>query len=197
MAGSTIPRHEQNLISPSKIWCQPQRQMRLGWIVLENYHTNECTQNRQVTLEFYVNFTFYVLFKKCVINFTLLFVCGRTRVSSVGIATRYGLEGPGIESRWGEVFRIYPDRLRGPPSLLYNGYRIFPWGKGSRGVMLTTHPLLVPRLRKSWAIPPLTLWVFLGLLRGSLYLSVLFTIFDTKTVRNIEESRINGSKHRR
>jgi len=36
-------------------------------------------------------------------------------------------------------------------------------------VMLTTHPLLVQRLRKSWAIPPLTLWVLLGLLQGSLY----------------------------
>jgi hypothetical protein len=35
--------------------------------------------------------------------------------------------------------------------------------------MLTTHPLLLLRLRKSWAIPPLTLWVLLGLLRGSLY----------------------------
>ena len=64
----------------------------------------------------------------------------------------------------------YPDRLLGPPSLLYNGYRVFPGGKGGRGVMLTTHPLLVPRLRKSWAIPPLTLWVLLDLLRGSLYL---------------------------
>ena len=41
--------------------------------------------------------------------------------SVVGLATRYGLEGPGIESRWGEIFRTYPDRLRGPPSLLYNG----------------------------------------------------------------------------
>jgi hypothetical protein len=77
--------------------------------------------------------------------------------SSVGIATRYGLEGPGIESRWGEIFRTYPDRLRGPPSLLYNGYRVFPGGKGGRGVMLITHPLLVPRLRKSLAMPPLTL----------------------------------------
>jgi hypothetical protein len=37
-----------------------------------------------------------------------------SRDSSVGIATRYGLEGPGIESRWGEIFRTYPDRLRGP-----------------------------------------------------------------------------------
>jgi len=69
--------------------------------------------------------------------------------SVVGIATRYGLEGPEIESRWIEIFRTYPDRLRGPPSLLYNGYRVFPGGKGGRGVMLTTHPLLVPRLRKS------------------------------------------------
>jgi hypothetical protein len=39
-------------------------------------------------------------------------------------------------------------------------------GKDGRGEMLTTHPLLVPRLRKSLSIPPLTLWVLLGLLRG-------------------------------
>ena len=48
---------------------------------------------------------------------------GGSRDSVVAIATRYGLEGPGIESRWGEIFRTYPDRLRGTPSLLYNGYR--------------------------------------------------------------------------
>jgi hypothetical protein len=81
------------------------------------------------------------------INF-VLFVCVQPD-SAVGIATRYGLEGPGIESRWGEIFRNYPDRLRGPPILLYNGYRVFPGGIGGRGVMLTTHSLLVPRLRNS------------------------------------------------
>jgi hypothetical protein len=75
-----------------------------------------------------------------------------SRDSSVGITTRYGLEGPGIESLWGEIFRTIPDRLRGPPSLLYNGYLFFPGGKGGRGVMLTTHPLLVQKLRKFWAI---------------------------------------------
>ena len=33
------------------------------------------------------------------------------RDSSVGIATRYGLDGPGIESRGGdEIFRTSPDR---------------------------------------------------------------------------------------
>ena len=31
-------------------------------------------------------------------------VCGPG--SSVGIATDYGLDGPGIESRWGEIFHL-------------------------------------------------------------------------------------------
>jgi len=45
--------------------------------------------------------------------------------SSVGIVTRYGLNGPGIECRWGgEIFRTRPDRPWGLPSLLYNGNRV-------------------------------------------------------------------------
>ena len=44
-------------------------------------------------------------------------------------STAYGLDGPGIESRWGEIFRTSPDRPWGPPSLLYNGYRVFTGGK--------------------------------------------------------------------
>jgi len=53
------------------------------------------------------------------------------RDSSVGIATRYGLDGPGIKSRLGEIFRARQDRPCGPPSLLYNGYRVFPEGKAA------------------------------------------------------------------
>ena len=49
--------------------------------------------------------------------------------SVVGIATAYWPEGPGIESRWDEIFRTSPDRPWGPPSLLYNGYRVFSGGK--------------------------------------------------------------------
>jgi len=63
-------------------------------------------------------------------NFSLvLFTSGPG--SSVGIATGYGLDGPGIESRWGwgEIFRTCADRPWGSPSLLYNGYRVFPCGK--------------------------------------------------------------------
>ena len=50
-------------------------------------------------------------------------------VSAVGIEIRYGLDVPGIESRWGEVFRTLPDRSWGPPGLLYKRYRVFHGGK--------------------------------------------------------------------
>jgi hypothetical protein len=52
--------------------------------------------------------------------------------SAVGIATAYGLDGPGIEKKnpgGGEIFRTCPDPPWGPPSFLYNGYRVFPGGK--------------------------------------------------------------------
>jgi hypothetical protein len=47
------------------------------------------------------------------------------RDSSVGTATRYGLDGPRIGSRWGRDFS-HPSRpAQGPPpSLLYDGYRV-------------------------------------------------------------------------
>jgi len=46
--------------------------------------------------------------------------------SSVSIATGYGLDGPGIESHWVEIFCTCPDCPWGPPSLLYKGYWVFP-----------------------------------------------------------------------
>jgi hypothetical protein len=49
--------------------------------------------------------------------------------SSVGIATGYGLEGPGSNSGAGEIFRTCPDLPWRPPNLLYNGYWFF---SGSR-----------------------------------------------------------------
>jgi len=57
--------------------------------------------------------------------------CGLGTV--VAIATGYGLDGPGIESRWGEIFCTCPDQPWGTPSLLYNGYRLFPRGKERPG----------------------------------------------------------------
>jgi hypothetical protein len=47
---------------------------------------------------------------------------------SVDKATRNGLDCPGIESRWGEIFLTRPDRPWGPPNLLYKGIRVFDRG---------------------------------------------------------------------
>ena len=70
------------------------------------------------------------------------------RDSAVGIATRYGLDGQGNESRWRRIFRTRPDGSCGPPSLLYNGYRVFTMGTGSF--------LGVKRLRRGVYHPPLS-----------------------------------------
>jgi hypothetical protein len=66
------------------------------------------------------------------------------RDSSVGIVTRHGLDGPGIESRWGETFRTRPDRSWVAFSLLYNGYRVFFTGvkRPGRGGNHSLSPLL-------------------------------------------------------
>ena len=56
------------------------------------------------------------------------------RDSSVGIATGYraGRSGDTIPVG-GEIFRTCPDRPWGPPSLLYNGYRVFLGSKERPG----------------------------------------------------------------
>jgi hypothetical protein len=73
-----------------------------------------------------------------------LYRCGPG--SSVGIATGYGLDGPGIESWWG---RDFPQPVQtGPgvhPASCTMGTGSFPGVESGRGVTLTPHPLLVPR----------------------------------------------------
>jgi hypothetical protein len=76
-------------------------------------------------------------------HFQNILKCQMGRDSSVGIATRYGLDGPGIESRWGRDFP-HPSR----PALVPTQPPT-QWVPGlDRGVELTTHPHLAPRLKK-------------------------------------------------
>jgi hypothetical protein len=55
----------------------------------------------------------------------------RGRDSAVGIATRYGLDGPGSSPGGGETFRAHPYRHWSLNSLVYNGYRVFPGSKAA------------------------------------------------------------------
>ena len=84
------------------------------------------------------------------------------RCSSVGIATGYGLDVPGIESRWGARFSApFQTGFGAHPAYCTMGTGSFPGVNSGRGVTLTTHLLLVPRSWKSststplWAVRPL------------------------------------------
>ena len=82
-------------------------------------------------------------------------VCGPG--SSVGIATELRAGRPGIESRWGKIFRR-TDQPLGPPSLLYNGYQVLPVGKVRPGRAADHSPPSSAKVRKSRTIPLPTLW---------------------------------------
>jgi hypothetical protein len=71
------------------------------------------------------------------------------RDSSVGIATRYGMDGMGIESRWGTRFFASSRLALGPiRSHVQWVPAFFPGGKAARGVALSTPSDLAPRLKK-------------------------------------------------
>jgi hypothetical protein len=53
------------------------------------------------------------------------------RNSAVGIATRFGLDGPGIESRWVRFFQHTLIPALGPTQSLYNAYRVIASGKAA------------------------------------------------------------------
>jgi hypothetical protein len=67
--------------------------------------------------------------RRLVINHCMLHNKGR--YGAFVIAARYVLDGPDIESRWGEILLTRLDRPWGPPNPLYNGYRAFAGGKAT------------------------------------------------------------------
>jgi hypothetical protein len=104
--------------------------------------------------------------------FSLYFwLCGLKvgRYSSFGIATRYRLDGPGIESRWGEIFLTHPNRPWVPPSLLYNGYRFSFTSLNRLGSKVNHPPTSSAEVKErvgrylyfpSWPSCPVTEWNF-------------------------------------
>jgi hypothetical protein len=76
---------------------------------------------------------------KCKANGLSRAFCGKGRDSSVGIATRYELDGPGIESRWGRDFSQPSRPALGPTQPSIHRYRVSFLGvkRPGRGVV---HP---------------------------------------------------------
>ena len=81
------------------------------------------------------------------------------RDGSVGIVTGYGLDGPGIGSRWGARFSAPVQTGPGAhPASCTMGTGSFPGVKSDRDMTLTPHTLLVLWPCKGTAIPLLLLW---------------------------------------
>jgi len=117
----------------------------------------------------------------------IAFTVGRD--SSVGIVTRYGLDGLGIESRWG---RDFPHLSRPALKLTQPTIQWVPGlsrGSSRWGVALTTHPHLAPRFKKEYiCFQPLKYCKFSKTrfisCQGFLGLNITYKIF-------IQESRVD------
>jgi hypothetical protein len=86
----------------------------------------------------------------------------RSRDSVVGRAIHKGLEGPGLESRQEHknFLQNRPDRLWGPPSLLFRGYRGFFSGVKLPGREVDHSPAFIAEIRNDWSCtsaPPMYL----------------------------------------
>ena len=82
----------------------------------------------------------------------------------------------GLNPGGGEIFHTHPDWPGGPPSHVYNWYRIFSQGWSGRDKALTSHSYLLLRLKEEYfctSTPPLRLQ---GLFYGELYLCIVWRI---------------------
>jgi hypothetical protein len=94
--------------------------------------------------------------------------------SSVGITTGYGLDGPGIESRWWERFSAPVQTGPGAhPASCTMGTGSFPGVESGRGVTLTLAPSSAEVQKQSRAIPLLSLRAFVACKKGETYLPAL------------------------
>jgi hypothetical protein len=83
------------------------------------------------------------------------------RDSSVNIATRYGLDGPGIESRWGKDIASPSRAALGPTQ------RPIQWVPGLPGLKQAGRgvdhpPHLGTRLKKEWSYTCTPIWAFVA-----------------------------------
>ena len=94
--------------------------------------------------------------------------------SSVGIATELRAGRSGDRIPVGARFSAPPDRPWGPPSLLYNGYRVFQGGKVRPGRDAGHSPPSSADVLEQYSYNSTPLWATTGPVRGLLYLLYLY-----------------------
>jgi hypothetical protein len=102
---------------------------------IKPFNMSEHTKTFQVVIsEFLQNrrdlaFKVFCFLYEGKVNFTIRHTWAGIAQSVYRLATGWTVRGsnPG----GGKIFRTLPDRSWGPPSLLYNGYRVFPGGKAA------------------------------------------------------------------
>jgi len=127
----------------------------------------------------------------------VIFSTKRGPGSVIGLATGYGLDGAGSNPVGGEIFLTCPDRPWGPPSLLYNGNRVFPGGKERPGreadlsppfsavVMKEYTYTSTPHVDRTACTEPQCLY------KGALY---LFLLYQTLTTYFLQGTDSPGNK---
>ena len=93
-----------------------------------------------------------------------------------------------------------PDRPWGPPSLLYNGYRVFPGGKVAVAWPWPPNSHLAPRIKKEYSYTSTPLWAFVNCSRVKftcVYIPLLYLITCLLHVPpNTSSARYNAGAHR-
>ena len=110
---------------------------------------------------------------------TCRFTQGRVAQSVQRLATGWTVQGSNPDG--GEIFHTCPERPWGPPSLLYNGYRVLPGGKErlERGADPSPPSSAVVMKEQSYtSTPPMGRRAYTEpqcLYKGALYLYLSFT----------------------
>jgi hypothetical protein len=119
-------------LSPKASHCGPERSNLFRSIFT---NTLKCFSKRQI----------HTLHRNYFNPYNLLFYA-LGQGSAVGVKTRWTVGGPNPGGS--EIFLTRPDRPWGPPSLLYNGYRVSFLGAKRPGRGVNHIPHLAPRLKK-------------------------------------------------
>ena len=121
----------------------------------------------------------------------------KSRDSSVGTETSNVPDGPGFESRQGQVIFCSlkrPHRCWGPSRLLLFSTAVLYGGLSGRSVIMTAHLRLSQRLRPSGAIPVLPLYTFMPWTRIALTFIFSFQELGSNCAEWFDEWKVRGRK---